>query len=143
MPLHLLLGLRTSLTPSAALQRRRTSLGISLKYRHWSFGLHRGPSVNRKPVQTFSTTAFLSTSCSNSGVFTSTDVSELSIRFVLLDFWAIELVIQTDAVQSYSRLGRTIGETPTSLTRSGCPSPQLNRFLFRGNTNSEALHRVS
>src|SRR6266446_3386793 len=73
MPLHLLLGLRTSETPSAALQRRRTSPGISLKYRHCSFGFQTGPSVNRTPVQSFSTTAFLSTSRSNSGDFTSTE----------------------------------------------------------------------
>src|SRR6267143_4406454 len=73
MPLHLLLGLRTSETPSAALQRRRTSPGISLKYRHCSFGFQIGPSVNRNPVQSFSTTAFLSTSRSNSGDFTSTE----------------------------------------------------------------------
>src|ERR1700732_5486749 len=86
MPLHLLLGLRTSVTPSVALQRRRTSPGISLKYRHCSFGLQIGPSVNRKPVQILSMTAFLSTSCSNSGVFTSTDMSQLSFRFVLLNF---------------------------------------------------------
>src|SRR6266403_827527 len=73
MPLHLVLGLRTSETPSAALQRRRTSPGISLKYRHCSFGFQIGPSVNRNPVQSFSTTAFLSTSRSNSGDFTSTE----------------------------------------------------------------------
>src|SRR5437016_4636396 len=71
MPLHLLLGLRTSETPSAALQRRRTSPGMSLKYRHCSLGFQIGPSVNRKPVQSFSTTASLSTSRSNSGDFTS------------------------------------------------------------------------
>src|SRR5260370_36175711 len=73
MPLHLLLGLRTSETPFAALQRRRTSPGMSLKYRHCSFGFQMGPSVNRKPVQSFSTTASLSTSRSNSGDFTSTE----------------------------------------------------------------------
>src|SRR6267378_5205002 len=71
MPLHLLLGLRTSETPSVALQRRRTSPGISLKYRHCSFGFQMGPSVNRKPVQSFSTTASLSTSRSNSDDLTS------------------------------------------------------------------------
>src|SRR5258708_32043068 len=73
MPLHLLLGLRTSETPSAALQRRRTSPGMSLKYRHCSFGFQMGPSVNRKPVQSFSTAASLSTSRSNSGDLTSTE----------------------------------------------------------------------
>src|SRR6266851_3619656 len=73
MPLHLLLGLRTSETPSAALQRRRTSPGMSLKYRHCSFGFQMGPSVNRKPVQSFSTAASLSTSPSNSGDLTSTE----------------------------------------------------------------------
>src|SRR5467141_1874718 len=73
MPLHLLLGLRTSETPSAALQRRRTSPGMSLKYRHCSFGFQIGPSVNKKPVQSFSTTASLSTSRSTSGDFTSTE----------------------------------------------------------------------
>src|SRR6266853_2469399 len=71
MPLHLLLGLRTSETPFVALQRRRTSLGMSLKYRHCSFGFQMGPSVNRKPVQSFSTTASLSTSRSNSDDLTS------------------------------------------------------------------------
>src|SRR5580693_2459279 len=94
MPLHLLLGLRTSVTPSVALQRRRTSPGISLKYRHCSFGLQMGPSVNRKPVQILSMTAFLSTSCSNSGVFTSTDMGKLSFRFVLLNFGGIVHVNQ-------------------------------------------------
>src|SRR6267154_374342 len=73
MPLHLLLGLRTSETPSAALQRRRTSPGISLKYRHCSLGFQMGPSVNLNPVQSFSTTASLSTSRSNSDDFTSTE----------------------------------------------------------------------
>src|ERR1700687_1654262 len=71
MPLHLLLGLRNSETPSLALQRRRMSLGISLKYRHCSFGFQIGPSVNRKPVHNFSTTASLSTNRSNSDDFTS------------------------------------------------------------------------
>src|ERR1700685_3505226 len=51
IPLHLLLGLRISFTPSAALQRRRTSPGMSLKYRHCSFAFQIGPSVNPKPVQ--------------------------------------------------------------------------------------------
>src|SRR5882672_3508231 len=78
MPLHLLLGLRTSETPSAALQRWRTSPGISLKYRHCSFGFQMGPSVNRKPVQSFSTAASLSTSRSISEDFIST---ELPIQF--------------------------------------------------------------
>src|SRR5713101_6387796 len=73
MPLHLLLGLRTSETPSAALQRRRTSPGMSLKYRHCSFGFQMGPSVNRKPVQSFSTAASLSTSRNNSDALTSTE----------------------------------------------------------------------
>src|SRR6266566_4946570 len=73
MPLHLLLGLRTSETPSTALQRRRASPGMSLKYRHCSFGFQMGPSVNRKPVQSFSTAASLSTSRSSSGDFTSTE----------------------------------------------------------------------
>src|ERR1700730_10733778 len=73
MPLHLLLGLRTSETPSAALQRRRTSPGMSLKYRHCSFVFQIGPSVNRMPVQSFLTTASLSTSRSNSDDFTSTE----------------------------------------------------------------------
>src|SRR3979490_1106654 len=81
MPLHLLLGLRTSETPSAALQRRRTSLGMSLKYRHCSFAFQMGPSVNRKPVQSFSTTASPSTRRSNSDAFTST---ESPIRFSCL-----------------------------------------------------------
>src|SRR6266849_4369769 len=73
MPLHLLLGLRTSETPSAALHLRRTSPGMSLKYRHCSLGFQMGPSVNLNPVQSFSTTASLSTSRSNSDDFTSTE----------------------------------------------------------------------
>src|ERR1700676_2417557 len=72
MPLHLLLGLRTSLTPSFALHRRRTSPGMSLKYRHCSFGFQIGPSVNQKPVQSFSTVASLSISLRSSGDFAST-----------------------------------------------------------------------
>src|ERR1700688_1138957 len=81
MPLHLLLGLRTSLTPSAALQRRRTSPGMSLKYRHCSFGFQIGPSVNQKPVQSFSTPASLSINLSNSCDFTSTALMESFIPF--------------------------------------------------------------
>src|SRR6266699_4033835 len=84
MPLHLLLGLRTSETPSAALQRRRTSLGMSLKYRHCSCGFQMGPSVNRKPVQSFSTTASLSTSRSSSGDFTSTESPIQSTRLLII-----------------------------------------------------------
>src|ERR1700722_14713978 len=81
MPLHLLLGLRISLTPSAALQRRRTSPGMSLKYRHCSFGFQIGPSVNQKPVQSFSTAAPLSISLRSSGDFTSTAWMESVIPF--------------------------------------------------------------
>src|SRR5579864_255025 len=81
MPLHLLLGLRTSFTPSAALQRRRTSPGMSLKYRHCSFGFQIGPSVNQKPVQSFSTPASLSISLSISGDLTSTALTESFIPF--------------------------------------------------------------
>src|SRR5579864_2241499 len=73
MPLHLLLGLRTSETPSAALQRRRTSPGMSLKYRHCCREFQMGPSVNLNPVQSFSTAASLSTSFSSSDDFTSTE----------------------------------------------------------------------
>src|SRR5271169_1966661 len=81
MPLHLLLGLRTSLTPSAALQRRRTSPGMSLKYRHCSFAFQMGPSVNQKPVQSFSTAASLSISLSISDDLTSTALVESFIPF--------------------------------------------------------------
>src|SRR3984893_6413754 len=81
MPLHLLLGLRTSLTPSAALQRRRTSPGMSLKYRHCSFAFQMGPSVNQKPVQICSTAASLSISLSNSGDLTSTALLASFIPF--------------------------------------------------------------
>src|ERR1700722_312522 len=81
MPLHLLLGLRTSLTPSLALHRRRTSPGMSLKYRHCSFAFQIGPSVNQKPVQSFSTAAPLSISFSISGDFTSTAFVESFILF--------------------------------------------------------------
>src|SRR5258708_39547747 len=81
MPLHLLLGFRTSLTPSAALHRRRTSPGMSLKYRHCSLAFQIGPSVNQKPVQIFSTAASRSISLSNSGDLTSTDLMESFIQF--------------------------------------------------------------
>src|SRR5579872_4378073 len=81
MPLHLLLGFLTSLTPSLALQRRRTSPGMSLKYRHCSLGFQMGPSVNQKPVQSFSTAASLSISLSNSGDLTSTALVESFIPF--------------------------------------------------------------
>src|SRR5580693_1909275 len=81
MPLHLLLGLRTSFTPSAALQRRRTSPGMSLKYRHCSFAFQMGPSVNQKPVQSFSTVASRSSSLRNSGDLTSTVAVESVIPF--------------------------------------------------------------
>src|ERR1700704_3180752 len=81
MPLHLLLGFRTSLTPSAALQRRRTSPGMSLKYRHCSFGFQIGPSVNQNPVHSFSQAAPLSISLRISGDFTSTAWMESVIPF--------------------------------------------------------------
>src|SRR4029077_10034470 len=81
MPLHLLLGFRISLTPSAALQRRRTSPGMSLKYRHCSLGFQIGPSVNQKPVQSFSTVASLSIILSISGDLTSTALMESLIPF--------------------------------------------------------------
>src|SRR5579863_9385131 len=81
MPLHLLLGLRTSLTPSAALQRRRTSPGMSLKYRHCSFGFQIGPSVNLNPVHSFSTATSLSISLSISGDLISTELMESFIPF--------------------------------------------------------------
>src|SRR5580693_8671634 len=81
MPLHLLLGFRTSLTPSAALQRRRTSPGMSLKYRHCSLGFQMGPSVNQKPVQSCSTAASASISFRISGDLTSTAVVESLIPF--------------------------------------------------------------
>src|ERR1700733_9595184 len=81
MPLHLLLGFRTSFTPSVALHRRRTSPGMSLKYRHCSFAFQMGPSVNQKPVQSFSTVASLSTSFSSSGDLTSTVIVDSVIAF--------------------------------------------------------------
>src|SRR5580693_5506004 len=81
MPLHLLLGFRTSFTPSAALQRRRTSPGMSLKYRHCSFGFQMGPSVNQKPVQICSTLASESISFRISGDLTSTALTASLIRF--------------------------------------------------------------
>src|SRR5882757_2280079 len=81
MPLHLLLGLRTSETPSEALQRRRTSPGISLKYRHCSLAFQMGPSVNLNPVQSFSTPASLSTSCSSTDDITSTE-SPIQLRLL-------------------------------------------------------------
>src|ERR1700686_2946999 len=81
MPLHLLLGFRISLTPSAALHLRRTSPGMSLKYRHCSFGFQMGPSVNQKPVQSFSTAASSSISLRILGDLTSTALMESFIPF--------------------------------------------------------------
>jgi hypothetical protein len=55
----------------SGLQRRRMSLGMSLKYRHCSLGFQIGPSLKRKPVHTCSTSAWRSSRCSSSGSFTS------------------------------------------------------------------------
>lgn len=50
MPLHLLAGLETSLTPPTWSQRRRTSPGMSEKSKKCSMGCQSGPSVNSNPV---------------------------------------------------------------------------------------------
>src|SRR5262245_41695852 len=80
MPLHLLLGLRTSTTPSRALHRRRMSLGMSLKYRHCSFGFQMGPSLNRNPVQSCSIGVSRSIRRSSSRSLTSIVSDPLSIN---------------------------------------------------------------
>src|SRR4029077_6645894 len=81
MPLHLLLGLRPSDTPSEALHRRRTSPGMSLKYRHCSLGFQMGPSVNQKPVQSFSTVESLLIRLGTAVDFTSTALMASVIPF--------------------------------------------------------------
>ena len=61
IPLHLLLGSRSTVTPSSGCQRRRLSPGMSLKWSEPS-AIQIGPSMNVKPVATCSTSAFSSTS---------------------------------------------------------------------------------
>src|SRR3954469_6881874 len=61
IPLHLLLGSRSTVTPSSGCQRRRLSPGMSLKWSEPS-AIQIGPSVNVKPVAICSTSAFSSTS---------------------------------------------------------------------------------
>src|SRR5437879_144825 len=50
IPLHLLLGSRSTVTPSSGCQRRRLSPGMSLKWSDPS-ALQIGPSVNVQPVR--------------------------------------------------------------------------------------------
>src|SRR6266571_5016582 len=61
IPLHLLLGSRSTVTPSSGCQRRRLSAGMSLKWSDPS-AIQIGPSVKVKPVAICSTSAFSSTS---------------------------------------------------------------------------------
>ena len=77
MPLHLLAGFMTSDTPSASLQRRRTSPGMSLKSRNPPAAFQIGPSVNLNPVASRSTTALSSTSSSSASDFTTVMPSPL------------------------------------------------------------------
>jgi hypothetical protein len=60
MPLHLLLGSRSTVTPSSGCQRRRLSPGMSLKWSDPS-DVQIGPSVKVNPVAICSTSAFSST----------------------------------------------------------------------------------
>src|SRR5512133_122644 len=62
IPLPLLLGFATSVTPLCSSQRRRVSPGMSLKRRKFPRGFQIGPSVKVKPVPIRSTSAFTSTS---------------------------------------------------------------------------------
>src|SRR5207344_3123050 len=55
IPLPLLLGRSTPVTPAAASQRRRTSPGMSLNSRYAPLLVQTGPSVNMKPVPRRST----------------------------------------------------------------------------------------
>src|SRR5580700_5752506 len=133
MPLHLLLGLRISVTPSATLHRRRTSPGMSLKYRHCSFGFQMGPSVNQKPVQSFSTAASLSISLSISGELTSTALMESFIPFSRL------LIVQVHPPSACARaLLYTRGHSDRTKLSSGMQIliweifQCLRGFIFRG-----------
>src|SRR4051794_173536 len=74
MPLPLLDGRMTSLTPSASLQRRRTSPGMSLNSRNSPSAFQTGPSVKVKPVPSCSTSPSGSTSAFSSPDFTTTDI---------------------------------------------------------------------
>jgi hypothetical protein len=71
----LLLGFATSVTPSASLQRRRISAGMSLKSKKRPSWFQIGPSVKVKPVASFSTCAFESTSSWSFSDLTSTAIS--------------------------------------------------------------------
>jgi hypothetical protein len=81
MPLHLLLGSRSSVTPSLGCQRRRLSPGMSLKWSDPS-AIQIGPSVNVNPVATCSTSTFSSTSSCSFSERTATDIG-LSFARVL------------------------------------------------------------
>src|SRR3954468_19476117 len=71
MPLHLLLGSRSTDTPSSGCQRRRLSPGMSLKWSEPS-DIQIGPSVNVKPVAICSTCAPSSISASSLSECTAT-----------------------------------------------------------------------
>src|SRR5437588_2183059 len=71
IPLHLLLGSRSTVTPSSGCQRRRLSPGMSLKWSDPS-AIQIGPSVKVKPVAICSTSASSSTSRRSSSECTET-----------------------------------------------------------------------
>src|SRR3954451_25032217 len=74
IPLPLLDGLATSLTPESGSQRRRTSPGMSLKSRKPS-GFQMGPSVKVKPLPSCSTSAPSSTSSRKASALTWTPMA--------------------------------------------------------------------
>src|SRR3954452_15062243 len=81
IPLPLFEGLATSVTPSSAVHRRRTSPGMSLKSRNPS-GLHNGPSVNVNPVPSRSSSASAATSSRIAGEWACTAMSYLSLPII-------------------------------------------------------------
>ena len=66
-PFDLLLGFRNSTTPPSADQRRIRSPGMSLNSRYLPAAFHNGPSVNRKPVPSFSNSTDGPTTDANAG----------------------------------------------------------------------------
>ena len=79
IPLHLLLGSRSTWTPSSGCQRRRLSPGMSLKWSDPS-GIQIGPSVNVNPVAICSTSASSSTRSRTFSDSTLTDIRFLPRR---------------------------------------------------------------
>src|SRR5512132_2867515 len=73
IPLPLLDGLATSLTPEPGSQRRRTSPGMSLNSRYPA-GFQIGPSVKVNPVPSCSSSASSSTSSRKAGAWTCTAI---------------------------------------------------------------------